>query len=119
MKRLLAALVILVALALEWPGIAQAVPPGFSVEFDGKGEGKVTFTGAKHTGKDMHCSTCHMEIFHVSRSAPITRADHKHKQACFVCHDGERAFAPRKNCDRCHAEPEEPLAEAEPATAEP
>ena len=45
-----------------------------------------------------------MELFDVSRSAQITRADHKRKQFCFVCHDGERAFAARGKCDRCHAE---------------
>jgi c(7)-type cytochrome triheme protein len=87
-------------------GVARAVPPGFTIVFDGNGEGEVTFTGAKHTGKGMHCSNCHMEIFYVSRSAPITRADHKRKQFCFACHDGKQAFASRSNCDRCHVEPE-------------
>lgn len=96
-------------------GPVWAVPPGFTIEFGGNGEGKVTFAGAKHTGKGMHCSNCHMDVFYVSRSAPITRADHKRKQFCFVCHDGETAFAARKNCDRCHVEPEVPAAEP-PAT---
>ena len=52
-----------------------------------------------------------MELFDVSRSAQITRADHRRKQFCFVCHDGKKAFASRSNCDRCHVEPEEPAAE--------
>jgi hypothetical protein len=52
-----------------------------------------------------------MELFDVSRSAQITRADHRRKQFCFVCHDGKKAFASRSNCDRCHLEPEEPAAE--------
>jgi c(7)-type cytochrome triheme protein len=101
-------------------GRAWAVPPGFTIEFDGKGEGKVTFAGAKHTGQGMHCSNCHMEVFYVSRSAPITRADHKRKQFCFVCHDGKTAFAARMNCDRCHVEPEvvPATAPAEMPTAE-
>jgi hypothetical protein len=38
------------------------------------------------------------------------RADHKRRQFCFVCHDGERAFAARSNCGRCHVEPQEPAA---------
>jgi c(7)-type cytochrome triheme protein len=100
-----------IALAIGVASLAGAVPPGFTVEFDGNGEGKVTFAGAQHTGPGMHCSNCHMEVFYVSRSAQITRADHKRRQACFVCHDGERAFAARSNCDRCHVEPEEPPAE--------
>lgn len=98
-------------------GSAWAVPPGLTVEFDGNGEGKVIFAGAKHTGTGMHCSNCHMEVFYVSRSAQITQADHKRKNFCFVCHDGEKAFASKKNCDRCHEEPEQPPAEPLEATA--
>jgi c(7)-type cytochrome triheme protein len=98
-------------LAIAAAGVARAVPPGFTVEFDGQGEGKVTFAGAKHTGPGMHCSNCHMEVFYVNRSAQITRADHKRKQFCFVCHDGEQAFASRGNCERCHVEPEQPPTE--------
>jgi hypothetical protein len=53
----------------------------------------------------------------VSRSAQITRADHKRKQFCFVCHDGKQAFAAKMNCEKCHAEPEEDLpAETVPAS---
>jgi len=106
-----------VMLAAATVGPARAVPPGFTVEFDGKGEGKVTFAGATHTGTGMHCSNCHMELFYVSRSAQITRADHRRAQFCFACHDGETAFASRKNCDRCHVEPEVPTAESPQASA--
>jgi c(7)-type cytochrome triheme protein len=108
-----------VMLAAGLAGRAGAVPPGFSIEFDGNGEGKVTFTGAKHTGPGMHCSNCHMGIFYVSRSAPITRADHKRKNFCFVCHDGKTAFAARQNCDRCHVEPDVVPPEQVPAAALP
>jgi c(7)-type cytochrome triheme protein len=100
--------VAVVVLVVVMAGRAWAVPPGFTLEFDGNGEGKVTFTGAKHTGPGMHCSNCHMDIFYVSRSSQITRADHKRQQFCFVCHDGKQAFAARSNCDRCHVEPEVP-----------
>lgn len=102
----------IVMLGVGLASLAWAVPPGFTLEFDGNGEGKVTFEGAKHTGKGMHCSNCHMDVFYVSRNSQITRADHKRKVACFTCHDGERAFAARKNCERCHAEVplEEPVA---------
>jgi c(7)-type cytochrome triheme protein len=97
---------------------ARAVPPGFTLEFDGNGEGKVIFSGAAHSIRTKpHCADCHMELFDVSRSAQITRADHKRKQFCFVCHDGEKAFAARQNCGRCHVEPEAPPAEAQPVAA--
>ena len=105
-SRLVKAGLLLVMLAVAGRA-AFAVPPGLSIEFDGNGEGKVTFRGARHTGPGMHCSNCHLALFDVSRSSQITRADHRSKQACFACHDGKTAFASRSNCDRCHVEPVE------------
>ena len=99
------ALLVLVAASCR---TALAVPPGLTIEFDGNGEGKVTFRGAQHTGPNMHCSNCHFELFDVSRSSQITRADHRRAQACFACHDGKTAFASRSNCERCHVEPVDP-----------
>jgi len=98
----------LVVLAIGPAMPARAVPPGMTIEFDGQGEGKVTFEGAKHTGPGMHCSNCHLAIFDVSRSSQITKADHRTRQFCFVCHDGKTAFAARGRCERCHVEPEVP-----------
>jgi c(7)-type cytochrome triheme protein len=98
-------------------GVALAVPPGLEAVFDGNGEGEVTFTGAMHTGPGMQCPDCHLELFDVSRSSQITRADHRRPQACFVCHDGKRAFASRGNCDRCHVEPAAPLEAVDPTDA--
>jgi c(7)-type cytochrome triheme protein len=94
-------------------GVAGAIPPGFTIEFDGNGEGKVLFSGTAHTRGGRKCADCHMDAFYVSRNSQITRADHKRKQACFVCHDGKRAFAARMNCERCHEESEvEPAAQS-------
>ncbi len=109
------------AVAILMAGVtspAWAVPPGFTLEFDGNGEGKVIFSGAAHSARAKpHCADCHFELFDVSRSAQITRADHKRKQFCFVCHDGEKVFAARQNCDRCHVEPAAPPAAAQPVAA--
>ena len=111
MKRIGCALAFVI-LTAGLAGPARAVPPGFTLEFDGNGEGKVIFSGAAHSSRAKpHCADCHMELFDVSRSAQITRADHKRKQFCFVCHDGKKAFASRSNCDRCHLETEESPAE--------
>lgn len=93
---------VLAMLTSSWTQFSWAVPPGFTLEFDGNGEGRVIFEGARHTGPGMHCSNCHMDIFYVSRNAQITRADHRRKLFCFTCHDGEHAFAARQNCNRCH-----------------
>jgi len=115
MNRQACAVVALVALVVVAAGTAHAVPPGFTLKFDGKGEGEVLFAGATHTGTGMHCSNCHFDLFDVSRSAQIRRADHRRSRFCFACHDGTHAFAPRSNCERCHAAVEEPA--PEPATA--
>ena len=109
----------LVALTLALASPARAVPPGMTVEFDGQGEGKVTFSGATHTGPGMHCSNCHLKIFDLSRSSQITKPDHKTRQYCFVCHDGKTAFAARGKCGRCHAEPEPAVALPQTADAGP
>ena len=85
------------------PGLSEMLR---AIGFDGNGAGKVTFCDKRHTGPGMHCPDCHFELFDVSRSLPITRADHRVRQTCFVCHGGQRAFASRRNCDRCHVEPE-------------
>jgi c(7)-type cytochrome triheme protein len=67
----------------------------------------------------MHCADCHLEIFDVSRSSQIKRADHRRRQFCFACHDGVVAFAPRSNCERCHAETEPAMETATAAAAAP
>jgi len=116
MKRVGYALaIVIVTIGLAGP--ARAVPPGFTLEFDGNGEGKVTFSGAAHSSRArFHCADCHIELFDVSRSAQITRADHRGRQYCFACHDGKKAFAARGKCDRCHVEPlVDPTAAATPA----
>ena len=108
-----AALILTVGLA----GVARAVPPVLTLEFDGNGEGKVIFSGATHSPGAPHCADCHMALFDVSRSSQITRADHRRQQFCFACHDGKQAFAARGHCDRCHVEPAVPPAEPLPALA--
>lgn len=105
----------IVALFAMAAGTVHAVPPGFTLKFDGNGEGEVVFAGTTHTGTGMHCSNCHFELFDVSRSAQIKRADHRRSRFCFACHDGTHAFAPRSNCERCHAVTEDPA--IGPATA--
>jgi c(7)-type cytochrome triheme protein len=111
----------LVALTFALVSPAHAVPPGMTVEFDGQGEGKVTFAGTTHTGPGMHCSNCHLEIFDLSRSSQITKPDHKTRQYCFFCHDGKTAFAARGKCARCHAEsgPVDPLPQTADASPPP
>lgn len=102
MKLGLAVMTLVIAVGLI--RFAQAVPPGLTLEFEAPREGKVLFEGNVHSGTGMYCADCHMAIFDVSRAAQITRADHSREVYCFTCHNGEIAFAPRRNCSNCHAE---------------
>lgn len=107
--RFLAAAALVAVLAAS---AALAVPPGLSIEFDGNGEGKVTFRGGPHAEAGAHCSDCHFELFDVSRSSQIARADHRRATYCFACHDGKQSFAARGQCDRCHEEAQALVADA-------
>lgn len=99
-------LLLLVVTLLAFGGVqlAQAVPPGLTLQFDSSREGKVTFQGDIHSGTGMYCADCHMAIFDVSRASQITRRDHNQEVYCFTCHNGEAAFAARRNCTKCHVE---------------
>ncbi|AGA33432.1 hypothetical protein TVNIR_1770 [Thioalkalivibrio nitratireducens DSM 14787] len=92
----------LLALLATVAGPLQAVPPGLTLDFLNDDAGDVTFSGTTHADADLRCANCHLSIFDVSRSARISRADHRSDQFCFGCHDGETAFAARGNCDSCH-----------------
>jgi c(7)-type cytochrome triheme protein len=96
------ALVAVLALLGGLVEIAEAVPPGLTLEFAAEDAGQVTFSGTAHARAGMRCANCHLSIFDVSRSAMITRADHRTDQFCFGCHDGATAFAARGNCHECH-----------------
>jgi c(7)-type cytochrome triheme protein len=97
-------LVLVFILAGGMVHLAQAVPPGLVLEFENEAAGDVTFTGDVHSGTGMHCVDCHLDIFDVSRAAEISRRDHNTEQYCFACHNGETAFAARRNCGQCHAD---------------
>jgi c(7)-type cytochrome triheme protein len=100
----LALILVAVLLVVGAMRFAQAVPPGLVLEFEGSRQGKVIFQGDVHSGTGMYCADCHMAIFDVSRASQITRRDHNEEVFCFTCHNGETAFAARRNCANCHVE---------------
>lgn len=100
-------LLLVLLLAVGAMRFAQAVPPGFVLEFESERQGKVIFQGDVHSGTGMYCADCHMAIFDVSRSAEIIRRDHNKEVFCFTCHNGDTAFAARRNCGNCHLDDDE------------
>jgi len=76
-----------------------ATGDGKSLIYGGAGQGKVIFDGRVHASKGIVCKDCHMTIFQTQKKALITMGDHSVDKACFVCHNGKKAF---NDCDQCH-----------------
>ena len=97
-KSLVLVLVVLVTFVLA--ASAFAVGPGKTVEFDGKGAGKVVFSGDAH--KAAKCNECHPAVFKMKKGGDtITMKDINAGKFCGTCHNGTKAFA-AKECAKCH-----------------
>ncbi len=103
-KILLGVLAAAVALSLALP--AAAVRPGKTVEFDGKGAGKVVFDGKTHREKGFVCGDCHKAgLFQMRKgSDAVTMKDMEAGKFCGACHNGTKAFGVKDaaSCSRCH-----------------
>ncbi|NLI31086.1 MAG: hypothetical protein GX423_13555 [Nitrospiraceae bacterium] len=84
---------------LAFSSSALAIGDGKALMYGGAGQGKVIFDGKVHASKGMVCTDCHMTIFQTKKKALITMDDHGADKACFVCHNGKKAF---NDCDQCH-----------------
>jgi c(7)-type cytochrome triheme protein len=103
-KLLVVAIVVVVSFVLSVS--AFAVPAGKTVEFDGKGAGKVVFDGKTHADKGNKCADCHQSgIFKMKKGADaITMKDINEGKFCGSCHNGTKAFksSDAANCAKCH-----------------
>ncbi len=85
---------------------AYAVPAGKTLEFDGKGAGKVVFDGKTHADKGNKCADCHQSgLFKMKKGADaITMKDINDGKFCGACHNGTKAFSAKDaaNCGKCH-----------------
>jgi c(7)-type cytochrome triheme protein len=104
-KYLVVALVVVVTLAMAFP--AFTVPAGKTVEFDGKGAGKVVFDGKIHSDKGLKCADCHQSgLFKMKKGTEaITMKDINDGKFCGGCHNGTKAFSAKDaaSCAKCHA----------------
>jgi len=98
------ALVVVVTLAMA--ASAFAVPAGKTVEFDGKGAGKVVFDGKIHADKGLKCADCHQSgLFKMKKGGDtLTMKDMEAGKNCGACHNGTKAFATKDaaSCAKCH-----------------
>ncbi len=102
-KLLVVAIVVVVTFVLTVS--AFAVPAGKTVEFDGKGAGKVTFEGKVHADKGLKCNDCHPAVFKMKKGADaITMKDINDGKFCGTCHNGTKAFSAKDaaTCAKCH-----------------
>jgi c(7)-type cytochrome triheme protein len=103
-KFFVVALVVMVTLAFSIP--AFAVAPGKTVEFEGKGSGKVVFDGKKHADKGLKCADCHQSgLFKMKKGADVlTMKDMEAGKNCGACHNGTKAFGvkEKETCVKCH-----------------
>ncbi len=105
MKRVIA-LALAVILTFVMAASAFAVPAGKTVEFDGKGAGKVVFDGKIHAGKGLKCADCHQSgLFKMKKGADVlTMKDMEAGKNCGACHNGTKAFSvkDKASCAKCH-----------------
>ena len=96
-KFLVIAIVVIVTLALSVS--AFAVPAGKTVEFDGKGAGKVVFDGKIHADKGLKCADCHQSgLFKMKKGGDVlTMNDMNAGKNCGACHNGTKAFDVKDN----------------------
>ncbi len=84
---------------------AVAVPPKKILTFDKSPMGPVVFSGTIHKDAGIKCKECHnKEMFPKMKKGTV---EIKMKEIyagkyCGKCHNGDRAFAAKKNCKRCH-----------------
>jgi len=103
-KFIVLAIVVVVTFAMAMS--AFAVPAGKTVEFDGKGAGKVVFDGKTHADKGNKCADCHQSgLFKMKKGSEVlTMKNMEAGKNCGACHNGTKAFSVKDaaSCAKCH-----------------
>ena len=104
MKKLLVVAIVVVA-AFVLAASAFAVPSGKTLEFEGKGAGKVIYSGKAHADKGLKCADCQPAIIKMKKGADATTMkDINEGKFGATCHNGTKAFSSKDpaNCAKCH-----------------
>lgn len=84
---------------------AIAVPKGKVLEFTHSPMGTVKFSGEIHQAAGVKCKECHnKDAFPKMKfgTVKVTMAEIYAGKLCGICHNGQRAFDAKANCNRCH-----------------
>ncbi|MDX2481174.1 MAG: cytochrome c3 family protein [Desulfuromusa sp.] len=85
--------------------VVMAVPPNKTLTFDKSSLGPVEFSGQIHKDAGVSCKECHnKDMFPKMKqgTVAITMDQIYAGELCGKCHNGTRAFAAKKSCNRCH-----------------
>ncbi|MCK9419163.1 MAG: cytochrome C [Nitrospirae bacterium] len=99
--------VLALAIVMMLSMVASVFASMKTVEFEGKGAGKVIFDGAAHKAKGLVCKDCHTspKLFAMKKGADvISMKDMEDGKACGACHNGTKAFSvkDKATCAKCH-----------------
>ena len=98
-------LCLIVVALLVSSGIALAVPAGKTILFEKSPIGTVQFDGQIHKDAGVKCNECHNKgMFPKMKQGTVTITMNEiyAGKLCGVCHNGQRAFEAKANCNRCH-----------------
>ena len=85
--------------------VALAVGNKKTLEFTKSAMGTVVFDGTVHKEAGLKCKECHnKDTFPKMKqgTVSITMEEIYAGKLCGVCHNGQRAFEAKANCNRCH-----------------
>src|SRR5512146_1659567 len=77
---------------------------GGDITFSVKGAENVVYSHDSHVTRiGLKCTDCHYKIFKMAKlQKQATMAEMQNGASCGVCHNGQKAFAVKTNCNRCH-----------------
>lgn len=91
--------VMLAASSITWAKIG-----GGDIVFHVKDRENAIFSHDLHVGiKGLKCNECHYRLYStVAQHTKATMADMERGVSCGACHNGQRAFSVKGDCNRCH-----------------
>ena len=89
---------VLLATSVLWAKVG-----GGDIIFRMKGAADAVFSHDGHVTKGLKCTDCHYVLYAtVEKHSKATMAEMQKGRSCGACHNGQKAFDVKANCDRCH-----------------
>lgn len=92
-------LIILLATTLSFARVG-----GRDITFKIKNAGDVVFSHDSHVSSaGLQCTDCHDSLYiTTAKHRTVTMAQMQKGRSCGACHNGEKAFSVKGDCDTCH-----------------